>query len=169
MDCLQGPPKTSEMMNGRSWRAVCGVALVTVMAILVVLALLAAVLVTSLSIERLSGESELGRSDAVLLANSALEHVEAMLRLDAYEQPAWDAYDEPWSQRFRPMREAPQDAVILDGGRGATISGHPAAARWYHVRDRDGVLIGRYAVVIEDEAAKINVNVARSFGPQMQH
>ena len=146
-----------------------GVALVTVMAVLVVLALLAAMFATTMALEQVAGQVELGKAESSLLANSALEHALAVLRMDAREQAAWDAPDELWSTAFKPAADKAGAGVDLDGLPGATPDDPGMDARWMPVRDHTGVLVGRYAIMIEDEAAKINVNAARAISPKMQN
>jgi hypothetical protein len=163
---MQMHPVTSCARGARHRR---GVALVTVMAVLVVLALLAAMFATTMAVEQTAGQVELGKTESSLLANSALEHALAVLRMDAREQAAWDAQDEPWSLVFRPAPDQPDNSVDVDGLPGVTPDQPAADARWIAVRNRDGALLGRYAIMIEDEAGKINVNAAAALSDKQQN
>ena len=142
-----------------------GIALIAVLAILTVLALLAASFTIFMTIETKSGTMSMAKVQADLLAQSAFEHALGQLNQDVTEQPAWDNYSEPWSAGFKPGRGIPGDAVSMYGAPEA----ENADAQWIYVKRGDDTLIGRYAVLIEDEAGKINANVAASLSAATQN
>ncbi len=146
-----------------------GIALVAVLGVLVVLALLAAGFAGHMSMERIVGRTQIAKAQADLLANSAMEHAMSVLRQDALTQPAWDDPQEPMFLCFQPDGSNPGGEVDIDGLPGATSDASPADARWIYVKNKDGVIVGRYAVCIEDESSKINLNVARALNPGMQN
>lgn len=145
-----------------------GVALVAVLSVLTVLAVLAAVFATHTGLETSASDVELAKAHAEMLARSAQQHVLAQLRLDVVEQPAWDDREEEWAAQFR-MRPGSSDGVDIDGLPGAGPEETGADARWFYVYDSRKAVIGRYAALVEDEAGKINVNVASALSPRMQH
>lgn len=140
-------------------RALRGIALVSVLSVLTILAVMAAAFALFTTIDHMISRTTVARVQADLIADAALEHALALLRLDAIEQPAWDDLSEPWATRFKP-----------EGNNAANVSGFGSPdARWFYVRNELGHAVGRYAVVVEDECGKINVNVASALGPSGQH
>ncbi|GEM_PF-666333 len=163
---------TQDRWGGRYLRAslnLCrsprGVALVTVLAVLTLLALLAVVFQVQTSVIVANSQDQTRLLQAQLLAQSGLEHACSMLRDDLEQQPAFDDESEAWAQAFAPDPARPEDAADIDG----LALPNAADARWIYVRNAPGRLVGRYAVLIEDETGKINVNTARALNPQMQN
>ena len=136
-----------------------GIALVAVLAILVVLAILAATFVTFMNIEQKSAETSIAKLQADMCAQAGLEHAKSLLRLDSATQPAWDDKTEFWSDSFIP-HSAKDDVVDID---------KLTKRKWIYVRDPDGNVVGRYAVLIEDECGKINANVASALSSSQQN
>jgi len=137
-----------------------GVALVTVLSVLTVLAVLAAAFAVFTSLDQMISRSTAARVQADMIVDSAIEHALALLRQDVAEQPAWDDLSEPWATRFRPS----------SAGDSADVAGFGTPdARWFYVRNENGRIVGRYAVIVEDECAKVNVNVATAYGQSGQH
>lgn len=124
-----------------------GVALVAVLAVLTTLAILASVFAIYMQLEQRISRVSRERMQADLLAQSALQHALTMLRHDAETAPGWNSLDEPWAR---------MPAIANDDG-------------WFYVRNEFGDTIGRYAINIEDEAGKINVNAASAVGTGMQN
>lgn len=137
-----------------------GVALVTVLSVLTILAVLAAAFTIFTTLDQMISRSTVARVQADMIVNSALEHALSLLRQDVIEQPAWDDPSEPWATRFKHTSAADSADV---GGFGSPD------ARWFYVRNEAGRMVGRYAVVLEDECSKINVNVATAYGQSGQH
>ncbi|MCX7846720.1 MAG: hypothetical protein N2595_01615 [bacterium] len=136
-----------------------GVALVSVLSVLTILAVLAAVFALYTTLDQMLSRTAVARLQADLIADAALEHALSLLRLDVMEQPAWDDLTEPWCTRFK-----------VGSGGGVDVGGAGEGdARWFYVRNEEGKIVGRYAVVVEDECGKINVNVASSVGGVGQH
>ncbi|MCX7005282.1 MAG: hypothetical protein NTV22_18705 [bacterium] len=130
----------------RNWRAARGVALVAVLSVLVVLALLAASLAVLMQIETVSARTNIGENQLYLLLDSSLAHAKALIYAT---QSAADGQLLPHDvllDRF-PAR-APGDA-----------------SPWINVYDRRGSLCGRYALSVEDEAAKVDLNSAFMLAP----
>lgn len=144
-----------------------GVALVAVLAVLTILAVLATVFTIVMSINHSVSKASIAKVQSDMLAHSAIEHTMTLLRNDIDEQPAWDDLSENWHSWFRPGN-APQDEMVdIDGI--PEINRAPAAeARWVYVRNGKNELVGRYAVLVEDEASKININAATALSPHMQ-
>ena len=145
-----------------------GVALIAVLAVLTVLSVTALMFAVYTSIERTTVQTSVAGVQAELLAASALEHACSVLQQDAQEQPAWDDVGEEWRTAFAPVAGKEGDAVNVSGLPSAIPGGSDADARWIYVHAGNGRVIGRYAVLIEDEAGKINVNVAAALSPRNQ-
>ena len=146
-----------------------GIALVAVLAILTTLAILAAVFAVNMNIERKTSLIHSALAQANLLSDSALEHVKIILQNDIETQPGWDDFSEPWSSYFKPSSKRPQDAVDIDELPNLGDKSGSLDSRWIYVRNSKGKLVGRYAVLVEDESGKINVNVAAALSPKMQN
>lgn len=140
-----------------------GVALIAVLAILTVLALIAVVFVHFMIVDSSTGSAGMAKVQADMLARSALEHAQSLLRDDAQAQIAWDDSSESWQSVF---------AVHTPAESGSTVQlGLPddQKSRWIYVYKDDNSLVGRYAVHVEDEAGKINVNVAAALSSDTQN
>jgi len=144
-----------------------GVALIAVLSVLTILALLAASFAVLMGVEQAAGRVSMTRLQAECLTKSALEHAQAVLRQDVVDQPGWDDQGESWSAAFAPGKHRTEDAAELDGAPNAP--GQAGDARWIYVHLADGTLAGRYAVLVQDEAGKINLNSASALGPRQQH
>ncbi len=139
-----------------------GVALIAVLAVLTVLALCAAAFVILTTLERTTSEANMAKVQADMLAKSGLEHALSQLEEDTQDQPAWDDYNEEWHTCFN--QDTSGEEVDVDGLPGGTED-----ARWKYVRNGDGSIAGRYAVLIEDETGKININSAAALSDSMQN
>ncbi|MCX7004255.1 MAG: helix-hairpin-helix domain-containing protein, partial [bacterium] len=144
-----------------------GVALIAVLSVLTILALLAASFAVLMSVEQDAGRVSMTRLQAECLTKSALEHAQAILRQDIMDQPGWDDPGELWGAAFAPGKNSGEDVVEIDGTPNA--NGQPGDARWIYVHLTDGTLAGRYAIMVQDEAGKINVNSASALSPRQQH
>ncbi len=150
-------------MNDSTLKRPSGVALLAVLTVLTVLSLLAATFASMMTMEEQAGSISLNRSQSDMLAQSAIEHVYGLLRQDSIDSPEYDGYDESWSQTFKPRQG--EERVNVEGDNG----GDYAWARWIYVRDNTGRPIGRYAVMVEDEHAKINLHTATALGSKQQN
>jgi len=142
-----------------------GIAIVAVLGILVVLAIMATAFVAYTSTEFSVSRVHAHKVQSDLLAESALQHALGAIREDAVNTPAWDDISEPWFTSFQSFNSK-KDKIDIDEISASDISDD---SKWIYVKDSVGKLIGRYAVLIEDEAGKINLNVAASLSPQHQH
>ena len=149
-------------------RVTSGVALVAVLAVLTVLAILAAAFVAFMNINRNVGEISVAKVQSDMLVHSAVEHALSLLSKDIDEQPAWDDMNETWHRYFTPVNVPDEETVDVDGVRERGQASGAGDARWIYVKNADGALIGRYAVLVEDEASKINVNAATALSPDLQ-
>ena len=122
-----------------------GLALVIVAGVLAILAVLATCFVTLARLERRASERRLDRSRAVLLARSGIE--DALARIEVGQDPTPSVPSDPL---LHPSFAALASAVIQVDGRPRGWSGRLAG---------DQAPLGNtYALKIEDESAKINVN-----------
>jgi DNA uptake protein ComE-like DNA-binding protein len=157
--------KTAAILNPHA--RMRGMALVAVLAVLVTIAILAAMFTVHMSAESTAGITQKAKVQSDLLAHSALEHALSLLQDDAESSPAWDENNEMWSAAFRP--DPGGTGVDIDGLYNNGINNDGCDGRWIYVRDKDNRLIGRYALLVEDEAGKININAARAVSPNMQN
>lgn len=140
-----------------------GVALLMVLTVLTVLSILSATFATFIGLESQSGAISVGQTQSDMLAQSALQHAYGLLREDYYNSSAYDDYSESWAQTFKPKKG--DQAVDMDGTHGDKTH----MSRWIYVRDANDRIIGRYAVMVEDELAKINVNTATALSKKEQN
>ena len=124
-----------------------GVAIVTVLAILTVMALLAMCFTVLLVIEMEASRSSQGRVQSDMMAQSGFQHAMSLLRQDTIEQPGWDDL------------AAERNASTGDGGN----------RHWRVVRGQNGEALGRYSFEIEDELGKININAAAACSTNEQN
>ena len=141
-----------------------GIALVAVLAVLVVLAILSATFAALMSIERRSANTNVAKVQSDLCAEAGLQHALSVLRTDYFQQPAWDDFTEIWRTSFTPSSKNIKNSVDIDGLKDKLNDG-----RWIYVKDSNGMVVGRYAVLIEDENSKINVNAAAALSTKMQN
>ncbi len=146
-----------------------GIALLAVLAVLTVLAILAAAFVVFMSINRNVGEISIAKVQSDMLVNSAVEHALSLLSNDVEEQPAWDDTNEDWHRYFSPGSVPDRETIDVDGVRDKGSPPEKGDARWIYVKNGAGAVVGRYAVLVEDEGAKINVNAATALSPDMQN
>jgi len=144
-------------------QAICrtrrGVALVAVLSVLTILAILAMAFAVLTGIEQSSSAVGFYGMDAQALADAGLEHAKAVLWSDAmYDTTRSDGDGDIWISTFngRQAQHAP-DANVAQNN---VARGDSNDALWIPVHDTRNRLIGRYAVVIQDECAKLNLNTA---------
>jgi len=122
-----------------------GVALVATLVILTILAIMAVFFSIQMRTEIKMSRTYIQKSQLDIIILSAVEHAKAQLFVDKIEQPDYDSLIEPWSSSFR------------------------KEPRWIYVRRKNGSIIGRYSINIQDETGKINANSASAFGDYMQN
>ena len=148
-------------------RAVHGAALVIVLAVLTITAIMAVAFVCLVLIERESVAATLASDQAAIMAASAREHALAMLLSDTSTIPGVTEPRQAWHATFTPDPARPDDGAALVSPSNTNAVQH-ADGRWFYVRNERGALVGRYAIMVEDEAGKINVNTACATSPGMQ-
>ncbi len=143
-----------------------GIALVAVLAILTVLAILAASFTVFSKMESDTATNITRGMEANSLAESGVEHVKTLLWFDSlnFKNPG-DSYKDIWSASFtgKLQKKSPEVDVNLISKKGSKKDGKDAV--WIPVHNIKNELIGRYAVVVEDECSKINLNVASMVPP----
>jgi len=145
-----------------------GIALVAILAVLTVLGIMASVFVIQMRMESKTAETFLLRSRTDMLMLAAIEHAKAEIFNDSALMPGFDSTSEPWNSDFTTTSKDPRKSINIRGESG--INGEPENnSRWFYIRDKTGSIIGRYAVSIEDEAGKINVNAASSLNSKTQN
>jgi hypothetical protein len=137
-----------------------GVALIAVLSVLTVLALLAMAFAVLTGIEQGSSATSFYGLDAMALAESGLEHAKVLLWCDAVGDTTHaDSPQDLWyTISTRHSRGVPDVDVDLVGNNGPRRDGADAA--WIPVQDAQGRLVGRYALVIQDECGKLHLNAA---------
>ncbi|MCM8762027.1 MAG: hypothetical protein NC929_01745 [Candidatus Omnitrophica bacterium] len=63
----------------------------------------------------------------------------------------YDAFTDTWRTSFEGDEVDLNDDGVPD-------------SRWFYIKDRDGAITGRYAVLVEDESGKVNINYAGGSG-----
>ena len=118
-----------------------GVALVAVLAILVVLTILAASLSALVSIEQKTSATQFNSQKADMLIDSAIEHAKTHVNI--------------YSDINSTTKRVPENLLLNYFGRKTSKN-----LNWQNVFDKSGNLVGRYRIVVDDEAAKVNINTA---------
>jgi len=142
-----------------------GIAIVAVLAILVVLALMGTAFVVHTNTESKISKIHANKVQSDLLAESALQHALGIIQDDAGSSPAWDDQSEAWFTSFHSL-DSKNDKIDIDK---ITDSDGSDDSKWIYIKDSKDKLIGRYAVLIEDEAGKININVASALSTKKQN
>jgi len=73
-------------------------------------------------------------------------------------------FTEIWRSSFVPSEKNKLNSVDIDGLKDKLDDG-----RWIYIRDSNGAVIGRYAVLIEDENSKININSSSAISTKNQN
>jgi hypothetical protein len=149
--------------------AAAGVALVTVLAVLTVLGLLAAAFAIFTATDTMTSRTSVARVTADMMCAAGLNHALSALWADSVEQPAWDDPSEGWRATFTPASRLADDAADIDGIPGLVPGEAGTDGRWIYVPDANGRIVGRYAVQLEDECSKININMASAIGTHGQN
>ncbi|MCX7848225.1 MAG: hypothetical protein N2595_09390 [bacterium] len=131
------------------------------------LAVLAMTFAVYTSIEQATARTAASSHDVRALVDAGLAHAKALLWIDAVlGDPRYDAYSDLWRTTFDgTLANRPPD-VNLSGLNRPGLRGAGGDAIWLPVRNERGTLVGRYAVLVEDESAKINLNMASLLPPQ---
>ncbi|MCX7004048.1 MAG: hypothetical protein NTV22_12375, partial [bacterium] len=155
--------------SNRSGSAVAGVALITVLAVLTVLGLLAAAFTIFTTTDTMTSRTSVARVTADMMCAAGLNHALSALWADSVEQPAWDDPQENWRTTFMPVSHSADDAADIDGLPGLSPSESKEDGRWIYVTSANGKVTGRYAVQVEDECSKVNINAAAAIGTHGQN
>ncbi len=123
-----------------------GVAIILVISILAVLTSLGAAFLIAARLETLKTLNFKEGMRASYVAEAGLAHAKGLLKEDK-QSTLTDTYDETWHTAF-------VGGDVDNDGDGLF------EAKWINLVDSDGVLYGRYAVTVMDEASRINVNAA---------
>ncbi len=122
-----------------------GIALILVVSILTVVAISVVSFIFTMRLENRAAANYLWQKKARYIAEAGVAHARAVLREDK-EKGFIDTYEDLWRSAFSGSDIDNSDDQKED-------------SRWIEVSS-EGKVIGRYAVLIEDEAAKININTA---------
>lgn len=123
-----------------------GQALLLVLTILGVVSVVGFTFLYMVRVQIRGANSYLARLQSRYLAEAGINHAKEILEFDKTEV-ALDSYDDIWRTAF-----AGTD-VDLDN------DGLPDS-KWFYVQDDEDNDVGRYAVLVSDEAGKININSA---------
>ena len=122
-----------------------GIALILVVSILTVVAITAVSFIFTMRMENRIAVNYLWQEKARYIAEAGIAHAQAVLKEDKRNDFV-DTYQDDWRSLF-------YGNDINNDGEGTNDS------RWINLIV-DGEVIGRYAVLVEDESAKININTA---------
>jgi hypothetical protein len=123
-----------------------GIALILVVSVLAIAAIMAISFVFTMRLESRAALNYQDSLKAGYLAEAGIAHARAVLGQDMLAN-SFDTNQDSWRTTFW------GDAV--DNNEDGS-----ADSQWLEVQDSSGQVIGRYAVLIEDEAGKVNINVA---------
>jgi len=146
-----------------------GAALILALGVLALVTVLAVGYATLMRFEERASRNTLYFSQAEQIANAALNYSIAVLLKDLEDDKSggttemYDSYYESWVTTFSSSTTTHPD---LDGS--SFNNTNWTNSKWIYVHqnsDGTGPVIGRYAVLIQDEAGKINLNAA---GPAPQ-
>ena len=147
-----------------------GVAIVAVLGILSVLALMMVAVAVMTQMELVSVRSRMARLDAHMLAESGMAHARAVLWYDTMRtDPRYDAPGAAWMTCFNGVAVQRPAEVAMDANHRNGPRGDGADSVWINMFDSRNVLVGRYAVMVEDECGKININAAMMVPPRLAH
>ncbi len=129
-----------------------GIALILVMGTLALLTVLAVSFTTLMRHEEKSSRGSFQFIETRELATAGLQYAISILTKDLNDDQTsnqlYDAFDEDWITLFTGT------SVDLD-------QDGTSDSRWINIHE-NGILIGRYAICIQDEAGKVNINTAAS-------
>lgn len=123
-----------------------GIALILVVSILTVVAITVVSFIFTMRMEARAAANFLWQEKARYIAEAGVVHARAILEEDK-QNNLMDTYGDVWRSAF-------DGSAVDNNGDGQGDS------RWIEVTDAAGAVIGRYAVLVEDESAKININTA---------
>ena len=123
-----------------------GLALLLVVSLLTIVAVITVSFVFAMRLETAAATNFRAATQAQYIAEAGINYAKALLRVDA-QTTTVDDLTEPWS--------------VLTGGTDVDSNddGTPDA-RWYSLAVPAAPVEGRYAVLIQDEAGKLNLNAA---------
>ena len=148
-----------------------GVIIIMALVVLVIASVLAVTFATSMRLEEKTAVAFKKQGKVSGIAQSGYEYAMTILRKDKAEEATrpYDALNEDWRAIFSPAgdEENPeQNLVALDGidSNGVLVDGVRYDARWINLHSDPAVpnskLLGRFAVLIVDEASKINLHAS---------
>jgi len=132
-------------MKKEAFRRKKGIALILVVSILTVVAITVVSFIFTMRLENRAASNFLWQEKAGYIAQAGLVHAKAILDEDKANSPV-DTYEDAWRSSF-------VGADIDNNDDGTSDSS------WIEL-SLDDEVIGRYAVLVEDEAAKVNINTA---------
>jgi len=124
-----------------------GVALILVLSILTVAGIMAISFAFTMQLELRSASNFIEAARASYLAEAGVKHAEAVLKEDSRDI---DTFEDAWNTVFK-------GSDVDNDGDGQ------ADSKWIYLYDEKGNAIGRYAVLIRDEAGFLPVNFATGY------
>ncbi len=150
-----------------------GVIIIMALVVLVIASVLAVTFATSMRLEEKTAATFRKHGKVFYIAQAGYEYALAILRKDKNEESSrpYDALNEEWRTLFNGSGEEEEPAVNLDGINSNGINSDGKDARWIYLHrdpeDDESPLIGRFAVLIVDEASKLSLHASGS-GQQNQ-
>jgi len=148
-----------------------GMVLIIVLVIVAILSAIGVTFTASMRLEEKTAFNYMGNVKASDMAKAGLQHAIAQLKKDNPDT-GYDSYEESWGYLcndaddsiFSAFTDIDDDTHCVDNDTSAATVGSGCSSgrdsRWINVQDNSGNIIGRYAVLILDEAGKININTA---------
>ncbi|MFC1709092.1 lamin tail domain-containing protein [Candidatus Omnitrophota bacterium] len=123
-----------------------GQAIVLVLTILAVVTVIGFTFLYMSQVQLRGATSHLARLQTKYLAEAGINHAKELIEFDK-QANSIDTYDDVWSTALQGNDLDLDNDGILD-------------SQWFYIQDDQGNPIGRYAVLVSDEAGKININTA---------
>ena len=144
-----------------------GIALVAVLAVLTVLAIMAAMFAVHSNTETATAKFSIQQMETRSIADAGIEHVKSLLWYDSIiNKSSEDSFYDYWYSTFTGNLQKKAPEVDVDGIKNNGPNKDGKDAVWFPVKNEQGDLIGRYAVSVEDESGKVNINIASIIPPK---
>ena len=126
-----------------------GIALVAILAVLTVLAIMATAFIVQMRLESKMTETLMLKDKTDMLMLAATEHAKAEIFNDSIYSPGLDSTLESWNNDFATSSKDPSKSINLRESINSNGEKEPRS-KWFYVKDKEGEIVGRYAVFIED-------------------
>ena len=138
-----------------------GMALIIVLAIVAILSAIGVTFTYNMRMEEKASFNYIGSLKASYITKAGIEYAIAELKKDGGDT-GYDWYGDNWGYDtgLNPNSVFGGSDVNVDNTDITTNGTGGQESKWIYMRDEDGNIIGRYAVLVIDESSKININTA---------